>query len=250
MNCIREQGASFFEPGSDGNVGAITVGPAGDVNLDGTADVVFGAAGADPDGHVDAGKAYLVFGSPVPRPQRSLLSDLGGSVAGLTVKGFEAGDRLGNSVGGGFDVNGDGVSDVLVGAPFADSLTLTPEAAGETYVISPVSPSEVITLRMLKTAPGTQLEWTRPHRAIRYNIYRGDLASIRAAGGVRTSTVMPALSCGVTTDADADGLPDTIDASMPLQGKCFGYLVSARNATGEGPLEPAGASYRNDAQCP
>jgi len=95
-----------------------------------------------------------------------------------------------------------------------------------------------------------KLEWTRPHRAIRYNIYRGDLASIRAAGGVRTSTVMPALSCGVTTDADADGLPDTIDASMPLQGKCFGYLVSARNATGEGPLEPAGASYRNDAQCP
>jgi hypothetical protein len=171
----------------------------------------------------------------------------------LSVEGAEANDNLGASVGGAFDVNGDGVDDALVGAPFADGPS-APDDAGETYIISPVSPEEVVLLRLDRTGSTANLEWTVPNRAITYNVYRQTLVDLQAGGGVRTAN-MTTLVCGpdpVIEDVDMNGLPDTTDATVPAAGEGFGYLVTAENATGEGPLGTIGATPGrvNDGQCP
>ena len=84
----------------------------GDFNDDGNVDIIVGASQADgPDNsREDAGEAYVVFG-----PVEGVL-DLAKEEPDLTILGAAAGDNLGFSVLGG-DVNGDGVDDVIVGAP-------------------------------------------------------------------------------------------------------------------------------------
>jgi hypothetical protein len=83
-----------------------SVAAAGDVNLDGYGDIIVGANRADPGRRTNAGLATVYFGSP----------------DGITVanaqgrQGATAGDELGWSVASAGDVNGDGYSDVLMGA--------------------------------------------------------------------------------------------------------------------------------------
>jgi len=86
----------------------------GDVDGDGNDDFVVGAWKEATSG-ADAGAAYVVFG-----PLTAGTTDIGtaGSVAKLTGEG--ASDLVGWAVGGGGDVNGDGLGDILVGAPQED----------------------------------------------------------------------------------------------------------------------------------
>jgi hypothetical protein len=251
-------GATVFTPGSDGVLGDLTVGPAGDVNDDGIDDFIIGAAGADPDGRIDAGKAYIVYGRPVAFGDEVLLSEVGVTVAGLALAGAEGmngaepGDGLGGAVSGGFDLTGDGVDDALVGAQFADAqVPVLLQDAGQAYVISPVAPGEVVGLTLGKSGGSAVLEWTVPHRALVYNVYRGLLSVLRSVGQVRTSD-MTQLACEIATDADLDELPDTSDATSPPVGNGYLYLVTAENLSGEGPLGPPGAVPVRllDAHCP
>ena len=118
-------------------------GPRGDVNGDGYADVIVGARLNDAGG-TNAGRAYVFYGGSGAD-----------SLADLTLTGAAAGDQFGMSVGSAGDFNGDGKSDVLVGAPLNDAggtdagrayvfyggpgadatpdLTLTGLAAGDQY---------------------------------------------------------------------------------------------------------------------
>ncbi len=83
----------------------MSVGPAGDVNRDGYADVIVGAPYYD-SGQNDEGRAYVYHGSP------------GGlsPVAAWTAESDQANARFGCSVGTAGDVNGDDYADVIVGA--------------------------------------------------------------------------------------------------------------------------------------
>jgi hypothetical protein len=83
----------------------ISVASAGDVNGDGYSDVVVGAYRFD-NGETNEGKAFLYLGSA---------SGLNSTPAG-TAEGNSAGVNFGNSVASAGDVNGDGYSDVAVGA--------------------------------------------------------------------------------------------------------------------------------------
>jgi hypothetical protein len=121
---------------AEGDIMGYSANGAGDVNGDGAQDLVLGAHGADPNGRVDAGKTYVVFGgSEIGRTGTLDLSGLDGS-NGYTLNGINRisiDDVSGFSVDGAGDVNGDGVGDVIVGAFGADP----PERsdAGQSYLV-------------------------------------------------------------------------------------------------------------------
>ncbi len=95
-----------------GDGAGYSVAAAGDVDADGFDDVLVGAWSNDLGG-ADAGAAYLVRGPT------SGLRDL--AAADLVLVGEAAGDQAGLAVGLAGDVDGDGQSDVLVGAWGADA---------------------------------------------------------------------------------------------------------------------------------
>ena len=103
---------------------------AGDVNGDGLDDVLIGAAAAAPDGKQGAGEAAVIFGA-VANPAALPWADLDGDNGfRLTGAAFNAG--AGAAVSGG-DVNGDGLADLLIGAPGSDAGSVA--AAGAVYVV-------------------------------------------------------------------------------------------------------------------
>jgi glycosylphosphatidylinositol phospholipase D len=109
-----------------------SVSDAGDINGDGIDDVIIGAKFADPDGRFSAGESHVVFGTAAGFPAAVELSALDGS-NGFTLNGIDGNDLAGMSVSRAGDVNGDGLQDVLIGAPGAAPGGRS--GAGESYVV-------------------------------------------------------------------------------------------------------------------
>ena len=94
----------------------------GDLDDDGYSDILIGAPFADPNSAINSGRTYVLFGTQDPLATFSDsfdLSSLNGS-NGFAINGVSAYDQSGESVSMGGDFNGDGYSDILIGAPFAD----------------------------------------------------------------------------------------------------------------------------------
>lgn len=102
----------------------VSVSSAGDVNGDGYSDVIIGAPKYDFQ-HADDGAAFVFPGTA-----------FGLSLAGVRLAMSQAGAQTGHSVNTAGDVNGDGYSDVVVGAPFYDN-GQTDEGAAFVYYGSP-----------------------------------------------------------------------------------------------------------------
>ncbi len=97
----------------------------GDVDADGLADLMVGAYLSDGDGSLaDAGRAYLVYGTPTGTVN---LSDADAILTGET-----AGDQAGYTVEDHGDVDGDGYDDVLVSAVYENSIG---SRNGATYLL-------------------------------------------------------------------------------------------------------------------
>src|SRR3954454_22317977 len=127
----RLGGGGFALRGNDARarLGA-AVADAGDTNGDGLHDVLVGAPRANGPHGNETGAAYVAHGSRAPHDLSA--DDLGS--AGFRVDGLRGGDvvlhggeQLGYSVASAGDVNGDGRSDLLLGAPFA---------SGRAYVVT------------------------------------------------------------------------------------------------------------------
>ncbi|MEM9213332.1 MAG: hypothetical protein AAGD25_03210 [Cyanobacteria bacterium P01_F01_bin.150] len=116
---------------ADDNAG-IAVSGAGDINGDGISDLIIGAQYADPNGKSNAGESYVVFGSRSGFGRSLNLSALNGS-NGFVINGIDADDNAGIAVSGAGDINGDGISDLIIGADYADPNGNS--KAGESYVI-------------------------------------------------------------------------------------------------------------------
>jgi len=131
-SALIDAGSAFVYSGATGNLlyqvnGTIagerlggSAGMVDDANGDGNDEFIVGAPGADPNGLVDAGSAYVYSGS-----DGNLLHQFNGS---------QEGDRLGGSSGASADIDGDGSGDFIVGAPGADPNSLS--NAGSAYVYS------------------------------------------------------------------------------------------------------------------
>lgn len=110
-----------IEVGRSGNTTS-----SGDINGDGTDDVIIGSKYASPNG-MGSGKTYVVFGKSTAFTSSMELSLLDGS-AGFVLNGINRSDRSGDALYSG-DINGDTYDDVIIGAHNANG------GSGETYVV-------------------------------------------------------------------------------------------------------------------
>jgi hypothetical protein len=124
------------------SVGAGPIGPAvgaGDVNGDGYSDVIIGASGANGN----TGSVYVYLGGP---------SGLASSPA-VGINGPDGASGLfGGSVASAGDVDGDGLSDVLVGAPWA-TYTVSGAGPGRAYLFLGNSSGVAMTAAWSVTGP-------------------------------------------------------------------------------------------------
>jgi Ca2+-binding RTX toxin-like protein len=115
---------------SPGDFSGFSVSSAGDFNGDGFDEVIIGAPQADPNGET-SGQNYLIYGKAGGFPATINLNELDGT-DGFALNGVNANDFSAISVSAG-DINGDGLSDLYIGASYADPNGKT--NAGSTYVI-------------------------------------------------------------------------------------------------------------------
>jgi len=119
---LSATGMWMVESNESGSDFGISVGTAGDVNGDGYSDVIVGTSFSEYHSAPQYGKAYVYYGSTSGLP----------TSASWTAEGDQTFCFFGKSVGTAGDVNGDGYSDVIIGAPNYDNDTETDE--GEAFV--------------------------------------------------------------------------------------------------------------------
>jgi Ca2+-binding RTX toxin-like protein len=98
----------------------------------GLEDIIVGAYLGDPNSEANAGESSVVFGKSSGFSASMDLATLDGA-EGFKLNGIDASDGNGRSVSGAGDVNGDGFSDLIVGASF--SCPNGNSSAGESYVV-------------------------------------------------------------------------------------------------------------------
>ncbi|MCP3904708.1 MAG: hypothetical protein GY715_13865, partial [Planctomycetes bacterium] len=109
--------ASGFEGMLDADDGfGAAVAEIGDLDNDGVPDLAVGAPGDD-DGAIDAGAVWILLmnADGTVKTEQKISATTGGFGGALA-----AGDGFGSSVAGLGDVNGDGMEDIVVGAPFSN----------------------------------------------------------------------------------------------------------------------------------
>lgn len=162
-----------------------SVSRAGDINRDGREDLIAGATyGITRYG----GKAYVIFGKADPNAIDLLATPLNG----FRIDGESVDDEFASSVAGAGDVDGDGISDVIIGAPRGRSTSLLDPSTrtGAAYVIRGSSGPEPVQIKDLGA---------RGHKVI-------------AAGSDRAGT-----SVAGAGDANADGRADVL-VGAPIAG--------------------------------
>ncbi len=194
-----------------------SVAGAGDVNGDGLADVVIGAPSVDYFG-TNSGLAWVFLGP--------LMDQAWGGVWS-----FEPGARLGWSVAGAGDVNGDGYADIILGAPGSDAGEGASEGAAYVYF------------------GGGEDGFNGTDPALAGGRLESDQAGAQLGASV----------AGVG-DSNGDGYADVIagapffDAGQPHEGALFAFLgngagrtvLAQQQSAGGSIIAPWGASQQSD----
>ncbi len=107
-----------------------SVSAAGDINGDGIDDLVVGAPKGD-NGGISAGEAYVIFGKAAATRANIDLATLNAS-DGFIIQGDTRDDQAGFSVSSAGDIDGDGIDDLIVAAPYGE---LGGNLAGQVYVV-------------------------------------------------------------------------------------------------------------------
>ena len=200
------------------------VARAGDVNGDGLGDVVVAAQNADPYGRRDAGTAFVIFG----RADNASIDLARIGSGGFRIDGAVTNDRLGSSVARAGDMNGDGLSDLIVGAREADNRGRS--ASGSAYVVFGKPTSAAVDVANLG-AQGFQID--------------GPAAGDRAASSVSGAG-----------DVNGDGRPDVMlgaplaDRNARTNSGAVFVIFGKGDATGVDTAALGGAGYEISGAAP
>ena len=171
-----------------------SVADVGDVNGDGISDFAVGAPGAGGSPYYQGGPGivYVIFGRPGGAVPTCDLAHFPtpAQCDGFEIEGANIGDSTGNAVASAGDMNGDGKSDIVVGARFYDPPNSSNISEGGAFVVFGKSTEDPVHLATLD-APGP-VRGFRIQGESSYN-YVGD--SVAPAG-----------------DVNGDGIPDVIVA--------------------------------------
>ena len=185
-----------------------SVASAGDVNGDGYGDVIVGAYGYSV-GEVGEGGAFLFHGSP------SGIVDANPGTAATHLEADQTSAQLGWSVAMAGDVNGDGYSDVVVGAPLYDGPVLADEGRALVFLGSALGVAD------------------------------GNPASAAARIGSQQANAHLGYSVGSAGDVNGDGFSDVIvgarhyDAGEGDEGAAFVFHGSASGVSDGDPANAA-----------
>jgi hypothetical protein len=223
----------MIESSVNGDGTGAAVGGTGDVNGDGYDDVVIGAPRSSSAG--SGGNAYVVYGGEphgtVTLESSGLAPGVGFVVHGPSQGPLEA--DTGDSVAGGADVNGDGIDDTVIAAPYAGYLTgggSVPDIGEVAVVYGAAGGRGSLTL----PAPGESMG---PSDGF---TIQGPSTGSFFSGPASSQTV-------ALGDVNADGRPDVIVGSYDFNGglvvgalgfgtPSFAYPAAASLAVGE-PLD-------------
>ncbi len=211
----------------DGETGGdrcgLAVAGAGDVDGDGRGDLIVAAPYAP--GGSEFGRVYVVFGKA--DGLAVALSDVAAGIGGFVIDGEDDGDRAGASVAAGGDIDGDGLSDIVVGAPGANAQG---PSSGRVYVVFGKADGESVPLANVVAGDGGFA-------------IDGEAAADQAGASV-----------GGAIDVDGDGLHDVI-IGAPGAGADAGRAYVVRGKSDGDPVllsnvSDGGAGFRVDAGSP
>jgi hypothetical protein len=220
--------------GYEGDSSGATVSVAGDINGDGFVDLIVGsptgyAYDGSSGGLAQAGVSYIVYGFDshvVPCRDLLLTNSSTFGMSGFAIFGEASNDQSGSTVGSAGDVNGDGLADVLIAAPHAQSDT------GKVYVvygrpnhISSDNSSEIPSA--IPSAIPSEIPSLTPS-----DMHLRDIASDQSLGFVITGANMYAAvgcSLGRTGDFNGDSINDLLIGACGLNYYGGAYVIFGKS---------------------
>jgi len=245
-----EQDLTIFGEKPGDNLGLSVA--AADVNDDGVDDIIVSAPMSegikDPDYRTDRGEVYVIFGGA----ELAGTIDIAEDQQDVTVIAAEGFSLMGDSIATG-DVNGDGIADMVLGAPFAGRVPGSPHGGprtelGEVYVIfgSPTLAGSI-------SIPEGQQDFTisGPEQyselgdAMAVGDVNGDgiddiIATAEAANGPEGSRPNSGMVYVVFGSTDLGGMTDTIKDELDLtvlaaaDNDAIGFSSTSGDINGDG----------------